>query len=318
MEVTSDQVFEIIGVYFSNCYWNTIYNTALDDLRNGVFSKKEDAYRAVIEKYSKAFCAVAAKNEKMNKHYLAIVKDIYKQYKQYLSNGDTYMGFVDNVSKLLLPKGYYKTLSTRDERKDEVLRTILTKALMRFTIHITQNEIKNIVGDDRQNKQKVTEIKNKFIDILTFERNEFSNLLMAKSTGVDIKDRDEIPQIPKEVSDKLQSKIKKLIDEKNEIIRERNNYAKYVNTLKKIIEEKDKTISALQGVTAVAAVSPKKIHPRRRPIRKHKQISESETESSDDEPVVVEKNNKSLEELKTKEFTDSEYELPDADLKADE
>ena len=83
-EVTTEQIFEIVGVYFSNCYWNTLYKTAIEDSQGKVYSKKEDAYRAIIERYSKAFCAVAPKNEKENKHYVAILKDVYKNYKQYL------------------------------------------------------------------------------------------------------------------------------------------------------------------------------------------------------------------------------------------
>jgi hypothetical protein len=325
-DVSVEQILEIIGVYFSNCYWNTLYKTALEDWQGKVYSKKEDAYRSVIERYSKAFCAPVSRNEKENKHYVAILKDVYKNYKHYLNNSDTYFGFIDSVSKLVLPKSYYQTLSSRDSRKDEILRTLLTKTVMKFTMHIAQNELQNILDDKMRNdKQKVNDLKNKFIDIFTYERNEFSNLLMAKSSGVEIKHHENIPNIPKEISDKLQEKIKKLIDEKNDLIRERNNYAKYVNTLKQIIAEKDKIIKKLENaepLPTISDVTENLIESASSSSEEyHKSSSRKSRLRKLKEQRKVETPNKSLEELKQKEYKPpeiSDEELPDDDLSADE
>lgn len=239
-KITSENIFEIIGVYFANTYWNTLYQLALDDWRDEKFDKKEEAYKTMIERYSRAFCSPNEQNERINKHYVRIIKDLYINFKEYLNSGDTLLGFIDIISKFLLPIEYYKTLSSRDTTKDIIIRKILTKTLMKFTIYILQEEVKKVIDEKLRNEKKyVIEWKNKFIDILTQERNEFCTLLLAQNSGIDIRNKDEIPQIPKEVCDKLQLKIKNLILEKSDLIHKLNKYTEYISLLKKIIKENE-------------------------------------------------------------------------------
>lgn len=246
--VTSENIFEIIGVYFANTYWNTLYQLALDAWREEQFDKIEDAFKTMIERYSRAFCAPNDQNERINKHYLRIVKDLYMNYREFLQTGDTLLDFIDNVTKFFIPEDYYRTLSRRDPKKDVIFRKILTKSLMKFTIYISQEEAKKVTDAKlRTEKKYVVDWKKKFIDILTQERNEFCTLIMAQKSGIDIKNKDEIPQIPKEVCDKLQVKIKDLIVEKSDLIHQINKYVKYINVLKKIIREKDAEIEELGG-----------------------------------------------------------------------
>src|SRR6202012_1044985 len=121
---TSDQVFEIISVYFVNCFWNELHKSASDIWMNDKFDTLADAYKAVVETYQKAFCMPG--ND--NKHYNQIIKNLYDSYKVYLNSNETQMGFIDTVSKYFLPRDYYQGLARQDPKKNTVFRQILTKS----------------------------------------------------------------------------------------------------------------------------------------------------------------------------------------------
>jgi|GEM_PF-6935311 len=233
-------VFEVIGVYFANTYWNVLYKEAYKAYKEKQSASLEEAYRETIEKYSRGFCSPADKNERVPKYYVMIIKDLHNNFREYLGSGETLMGFIDIISSFLLPNEYYKSLSQHDTRKDIIVRKIMIKTVMTFTIYIAQEEVRKVTDEKiRPDKKHVSEWKKKFIDILNQERNAFSTLLLAQGSGIDIKNKEEIPHIPKEVYDKLQQTIKKLLLEKHELTVTVNKYAKYIGVLKKIINEKD-------------------------------------------------------------------------------
>ena len=356
-DITAEQIFEVVGVYFANTYWNHLHKSAIDEWSEEKFATKEEAFKTTAERYSRAFCAPNDKTERINKHYLAILKDLHNNYKTYLETSDTLLGFIDTLSRFLLPKEYYKTLARQDPRKDNIIRKILTKTVARFTIFVTQQEAKKAVDDkERKNTRNVEHWKKKIIDLLVQERNEFCSLLLAKNSGVDIKNRDEIPSIPKEVCDKLQSRIKDLITEKSEITQERNKLVKYIGVLKKMVRDKDILISELQqqlgveddNVSEISDVSETSVQPksRSRPrtsgrgsrrTRTVKQTSskdetskETTSEKKHEKKEEVDEKNEALEELENQEYDGEDFvdnsrprhvemiELPDDELEADE
>ena len=247
MDDNSKDIFEIFGVYMANCFWNTLYDTALTQYQEGQFNNLHGAYKTIIERYARAFCAADDKASSINKYYLKIIKDIHINYKAFTQSGETLIDFIDSVSRCFLPIEYYKTLSKNDPKKDDIFRKIITKSLMKFTLFISQEEINKIIDPKTRDKKfYVIALKKKFISILTHERNEFSSLLMAQNNGIDIRYRDEIQQLPKEVFDKLQIKIKECYEDKAMLIEKINGYVKYINILKKIIKDKDKIIDELE------------------------------------------------------------------------
>jgi len=251
----TNPIFEVIGVYFANCYWNNLYTSAMDIWSQESLESLDEAYRVAINRYNTAFCKRADKNERINSHYVKIVKDLHQNYKQHLQTSDTYFGFIDTVVKNFIPENYYKKLSTADDRKNSVFRDVLSKALTRFTLFVAQESTVHVVDADlRKDKNRAIECvtlwKKRFIEFLNQERNKFCSILMAKSSGADIKDPDGIPSIPKEICDKLQDKIKELIEEKEKMVKERNQYAKLARTYKGLLITQEETIKNLQQENA--------------------------------------------------------------------
>lgn len=301
-EITSDKIFEIIGVYFANCYWNNLYTLAQENWKEGKYKTIQDAYSAVIDKYSKAFRADNDSSDK--KHYDRIIKDLYINYREYLHSRDTLIEFIDRVSKFLLPYDYYKTLTPRDPKKDTIFRNILTKSVARFTIFLSRQEVEKVTTEgNRLDRTLMIEWKKKFVDIIIRERDEFCTLLMAQTAGISLNQDDNL--ISKEICDRLREKIRDLMEEKAKLVKTVNDYAKYINVLKSVVQEKDKLLAEMEEEMLEMAKQQKnkKIdEPKPIPV-----IPKIETHIKTPE-------NKALTNLKEQEFSDEDIES-DKDIK---
>lgn len=248
--ITSEKVFEVIAVYFANCYWNPLYKAAKDAYLEGQIESLEESYRTTIERYHKAFCG-SSPGPRANKHYLDIIKDLHQNYRNYLQTGQTLMDFIDTCTRFFLPKEYYKTMARQDPKKDVIFKQILTKTLTKFTAFVLQEEVaravkKEVRNNQEMQKQFLATWKKKIVEILTGERNEFCSLIMAKNSGVDLRNKEDIPTIPKEVCDKMQGKIRELIDEKAALAADYNKLVEYVKVLKKLVSDRDSMIETLK------------------------------------------------------------------------
>jgi hypothetical protein len=268
--ITSDRVFEVIGVYFANCYWNNLYKSAKDLYLEGNIDSIEEAYRTAIERYHKAFCTVAV-GPNGNKYYDELIKDLHNNYKFYLQTGGTLMDFIDTCTSFFLPRDYYKKMARLDPKKVTIFRQIITKTVTKFTTFLLQEEVARAVKKDvRSNqdaqKQSIEAWKKKFIEIMVGERNEFCSLIMASTSGVNIKNKEDIPSIPKEVCDKMQNKIKTLIAEKAAITSDYNKLVGLIGELKRIIKDKDTLIESLKAAQTQQPTQYRRQRPPRQPM----------------------------------------------------
>jgi hypothetical protein len=248
MSSSPQQIFEVFGVYFANCYWNNLYNSALDNWHNEQRETLDDAYQTTISRYNLAFCKKTDPTEKYNKHYVSIVRDIYKNYREYLGVSCTYDQFINTVVQTLIPQSMSRELHS-SARKDNLFREVVSKTLTQFTLFVSQEGIGDVVNSKiRKSPEanvKVQTWKRKFIELLAQEKNRLCNILLARSSGVDIRNAAEI-SIPKQVCDVMNTKIKELCDDLARLTSERNNYARLAAEYKKIIIQDKKLIAELQ------------------------------------------------------------------------
>lgn len=266
MNITGEKVFEILGVYFTNCYWTHLWKAADEAYQDEAYPSITEAYRDTIEKYQRAFCGKDEPGGKANRHYLEIIKDINRNFCEFLGTTKTIVGMLDLICQFLLPREYYKSLGRQDSRKDAVVREVLSKTVTRFTIYILQNEVDNVVKlraadrnikqgknekDKKQLQEQVQKImqtwKVRFIDIINNSRTEFCNILIAKSNGIDITKPEEIPSVPREAFDRLQAHMSELLKEKALITQEHNKMVRYVALLKKAVKDKELLVESMQN-----------------------------------------------------------------------
>lgn len=307
MQVTHKQIFEVLGVYFSNCYWNHLYDSALNAWPEGGYENLDDAYKNVASKYNQAFGRKANKDERVNKHYVNITEDIHKSYCVWTSSSETYWGFIDTVVRFLIPKEYYEGIPARDERKNQIFHNVMTRTLTEFTLFVLQDLGQVLDKTVRGEKQKSTECvkswKNKFIELLSKERNNLCSLILAKGSGVDIRDPSQLGSIPKEVCDKLTNKIKHLITEREQMIKERNQYALLSKKYKEIIQKQASAIGQM-----------KEARPRRRSVIQSQPaptigtVVSTELLTAPPTPAEDAMMDRIIEEVENIEFSDEEEE----------
>jgi hypothetical protein len=250
-----DRAFEIIGVYFANCYWNRHYKTAVDAVNDGKYLDMHEAYKAVIERYNREFGRQEQPEERINQRYTDVIESLKEYYetqinKMRMLQGDTitvrlsYRDFVDTITKYFLPKEEYEAMLQYDGRKERNFRAILTQTLAKFTMHIIQDGVIDVI--DRQVRADVSTMmrymrswSDKFTTLLTKERNDFCNLILASRSGIDIS-KENMGSVPKLVVDRLQEEIRDLITEKLQLENTVNKYADYIDALKALLMKSEK------------------------------------------------------------------------------
>lgn len=240
MDVSTEDTFEIISTYFSNIFWNKLYSAALQEWREEKFKKIEDAYQNTIVRYNQAFGSPDQPNERRNAGYKRVVEDLYTHYRRYVDAADTLSAFLCNISAHFFPQNQHNRLSAYDTRRESAVRSILTRAVAKFTLYV-QNEGIKIVTNPENRKNAAAHVdtwKRQFTSFLTQEKNAFCSILLASENGIN-PNQNAIPMINKEVFDRLQNKIKTLITEKADLVKTHNNMTRYVQTLTKIVKDKE-------------------------------------------------------------------------------
>ena len=69
MQTDSEQVFEVVGVYFTNCYWTHLFKHAETSYKKKQFKSVVEAYKTSIEIYNDAFSKKPSDREKNNRCY---------------------------------------------------------------------------------------------------------------------------------------------------------------------------------------------------------------------------------------------------------
>lgn len=250
-----DRAFEIFGVYFSNCLWNRLYKTAIDLVKNGDFFDITESYKVVIERYNRGFGRQEHIDERINPQYTTVISDLKSYYEEqinklrvieekpinvHLSDRD----FIDTMSKYMLPNDEYEKLGKYDARKEKYFRLIMTQSVAKFTMFAIRSGVPDVVdkqirSDMELSKRYIRNWCDQFISIITSERDQLCNLILASRSGIDVS-KENMESVPKLVVDKLQEEMQTLINEKTQLEITINKYVDYVHALKKLVGKEEK------------------------------------------------------------------------------
>lgn len=241
-EIKPEVVYDIVGTYFVKTFWTSLYDIAKEETSRLKTQSIADVYARTVDIYVSTVTKREAAEERTNKSYIAIVKDIYNDTKKYIPIG-TITDFIDFVVKQFVHPDYYTVLSKQSQTKETLFRNILSKALGQFSIFVTTDELSIVLdlAERKKNWEKhMNNWQKKFIQILQNEKSELHKLFLAEKHGVRLANGQ-----PVDMSEKLQSQIKSLnftLQEKESLIQKQQ---KYIDFLKSTIKSRDATLSGI-------------------------------------------------------------------------
>jgi len=242
-EIKPEIVYDIVGTYFVKTFWITLYDIAKEEAARLKNQPLSDVYSRTVDIYVSTVTKREDKEERLNKSYIAIVKDIYNDTKKYIPQMGTMTDFIDFVVKQFVHPDYYTILSKQSSLKETLFRNILSKALGQFSIFVTTDELSVVLDNTERKKNWEKNMNNwqkQFIQILQNEKSELHKLFLAEKHGVKLQNGR-----PVDMSEKLQNQIRVLtstLQEKETLIAKQQ---KYIEFLKVTIKSRDATLSGI-------------------------------------------------------------------------
>ena len=158
-------VFEIMGAFFIDTYYNDLYLKARDDVQSGRQDSITEAYRRNVINYMRG---VASRKDL----YVRVVKDLHKYYQQ--NSGFVAIIFSEFEDKFLsqfIPAEYYKDFN--ENNKDSVLREIIVQTVNDLGVTIVSKPYLGKIIDDHKNTLNIDILQNKIMDIFVTIREEY-------------------------------------------------------------------------------------------------------------------------------------------------
>ena len=215
-----NSIFEILGAYFCDTFFNHIYRSAHLNTKNN--SSLTDEYIRRVHAY-----VIGVKTDK--ECYSEVVQGIHSYF-----IGTTrfttmsFNDFVDNIIKVCVPADYFTQFTQQD--KDELLSSIICDLVSNIAVYTTQPDILRKIIDEHKTRAEVTVrmIQDSIINFLTMKRTTIHNKFLQKIgqsrefVSIDtIKDMEKvIKRLVKEKSDLTSNNSileKSIIDAKHQI-----------------------------------------------------------------------------------------------------
>jgi hypothetical protein len=166
-------IFDIIGSYFVDLYYNTVYQKAHNYSLEGAKSFT-DQYIELVKKI-----AISIQNDEGTYH--KIIKNLHQVFIHSTRYSTiTFAQFVDKVTEQLIPSDYFD--STTMYNRDEVLGNAICFLNLRLAINITSPAMLRRIIDKRDDDYEITikMLRNFAIQSLLLKRDEVRNQFLKQ------------------------------------------------------------------------------------------------------------------------------------------
>lgn len=236
----SSDLVELTATFMTNRIWKGIYVTAVKAHQNGKAKSVLDAFCTGLGVYRQS---LAAQPTRQVNHLGSTLSSLYEYCKNYLKLDCTYMGFIDDCARFILPAEEYQKSSTTHERKILVVRTVFLRTVERFIAYILQNAA--TVCEHNANVELMTKYKEEYVRLYHAERMQFFGKLTAIASGIRSGGND-TGTISRELIEKLQTEIKTLLVERANMQDQTNKLVQYAMALKTLLLEKEQLIDQME------------------------------------------------------------------------
>lgn len=231
--------FNVIGCYFVNHFYNSLYRRAKRFHEKYGKSSLTDEYKKVIRVYAED----ATSKESL---YKEMVKDLYKYYQSTTRTTIFIDVFTDRVLEHFLPEEHFGVMT--DAEKNFFLHKILESIIGDFSVYVTSIGALHGVIDDHPNHANTKSWLNNIIDIQMLLREKLYQEFVRKGRKqtVDLETFQKLAEDRDKLMEKLREVVSELVMVKSEL-----------SNAKKIVEHMTNENIRLSGlVSSVRSSSP--------------------------------------------------------------
>ena len=235
MSHANPYLFKAIAGYYVNFYVNVLYNAAHNaSLNSSEKMSVTDAYRSKVSCYIQAIKTVESA-------YKKLVGDLHRYCVKISTrfNSMTFSQFIDSFVRSFVPTDYIESMSAND--KDEVFSVVITDlAATLGTICTKPDYLRKIIDNHDKNRSVTCEML--FKESMRCLDNQ-KDMMLSKFVR-------EISQAKDYISADAANKLRRILDEKEDIIGDRNEeiaeLRHQIDTLKESVDKHKRLAELLQ------------------------------------------------------------------------
>lgn len=169
-----NSVFEVLGGYFTDTFFNHIYNSSRVALTSG--KSLTDEYGRHVQAY-----IIGVKNDA--KCYGEVVRSLHEYFTTVTRHSVlSFASFVDRIVGVCVPPEYFQQFTAED--KDELLSSVLCDLVSNLGVFVTKPEVLRLVIDehDRSSAATIRMIQDAAVSGLFAKRTAIYNRFLRKAS----------------------------------------------------------------------------------------------------------------------------------------
>ena len=220
---TTVSVFQIVGAYFVDVYYNHLYTEAIKFKTDGKVASVTEGYRHAT------FAFLTALDNKAKgykpEHYNKLIQGINEYFVFWTTYSSlTLSECIDKIVREFVPADYFASLNK--EQKRNILRSVLIESIREFT-KIVIGEFLGAIIDNHDEPANVEALKEKMVDTFIMQRETmFHKFLDCRAGGRP----DE--KVDKKFVDKLRTEVIRLNQQNQELITTNKNLSDQLEATK--------------------------------------------------------------------------------------
>ncbi len=280
---TTISIFQIVGAYFIDVYYNHLYTEAIKFRTDGKVASVTEGYRhatfaflSAIDNKSKAYKA---------EHYNKLLQGINEYFITWTNFSSlTLSECIDKIVREFVPADYFASLNK--EQKRNILRSVLIDSIREFT-KIVVGEFLGAIIDNHEEAANIEALKEKMVDVFIMRRETIFHKFIDCRSGGQIDEK-----VDKRFADKLRNEVIRLNGINEGLVNTNKGLTDELDTVRasaaEIVSRYKKLKMRYDAVTEEYRISKDKINDLEESLRLRRESSAPKTSvfADDDEPEL--------------------------------
>lgn len=190
-------LWEIVGTYFVDTFFNHLYIKANLSLKRGDERSVSEAYKKYVRDYVEGL--------QIDEHYLKTVANLHNYFtKQAAFSSVILIDFQDKFLRTLIPQEFYSGFSNKE--KDNVLHNVIVRAATELASFVNEPANFRMIIDNHERAQDmIPQMQNEMVDCFAFLQEEYHSRFYKASTSAEMVPKDVFKNLKKEYVEKMRA-----------------------------------------------------------------------------------------------------------------